>query len=153
MVPDADAIQPFLDESRRAEYFYRGGTTAAASILGSPESTLFTWWGEFGLPMTFVFYAFSLWIYIVFWRRAANAGEWGGKTSGAALAVLGMLGFQMLMTFIQPIYTSPYLSFFLWMLIGRMMDMRTGSVPSSTRSGQDAKRVLPTSPRFAGTPE
>jgi hypothetical protein len=121
-------IQPFLDESRRAEYFYRGGTTAAASILGTPQSTLFTWWGEFGLPMTFIFYAFSFWIYAVFWRRAGEEdGKWDAPTRGVALAVLGMLGFQLSMTFIQPIYTSPYLSFFLWMVIGRMMDMDCAS--------------------------
>ena len=118
-------IQPFLDESRRAGYFHTSGFTAVASILGSPQSTLFTWWGEFGLPMTFVFYAFSLWIYVLFWRRAASSGGlWDGQTRNATLAILGMLGFQLLMTFIQPIYSTTYFSFFLWMLIGRTMDMR-----------------------------
>jgi hypothetical protein len=120
-------IQPFLDESRRASYFHASGVTAAASILGTPQSTLFAWWGEFGLPMTFVFYAFSIWIYSVFWNRTRRDGEWDGKTRGAALGVLGMLGFQMLLTFIGPVYTSYYLSFFLWMLLGRMMDMDCGS--------------------------
>lgn len=138
-------IQPFLDESRRQSYFYRSGFTAAASILGSPESTLFTWWGEFGLPMTFVFYAFSVWIYFVFWRRAADAGAWDGKTRSAALAVLAMLGFQLSMTFIQPVYTTTYFSFFLWMVIGRMMDMEgnrsAGVVPPS--QGPDADGSVP----------
>lgn len=121
-------IQPFLDESRRAGYFYRSGFTAAASILGSPENTLFTWWGEFGLPMTFVFYGFSFWIYVVFWRRAAaSGGDWDDQTRSAALAVLGMLGFQLLMTLIDAVYTKTFISFFLWMVIGRMMDMNTAS--------------------------
>jgi len=126
-------IQPFLDESRRQEYFHRSGVTAAASILGTPQSTLFSWWGEFGLPMTFVFYAFSFWIYALFWHRIAAKKEWDGPVGDAALAMLGMLGFQLLMTFISDLYTRPYLSFFLWMMIGRTIDM--GRIPGAAAPG------------------
>jgi hypothetical protein len=115
-------IIPYLDELRRTSYF---GVEAAkaATILGDPQSDLFFVTGEYGWLGAFTYYLFLGWVIFKLWTKSV-ALPLGSLLSGYFMGLCCCLVFFAFMTSIMLLVRIPVLAFPLWILIGRMWDMK-----------------------------
>lgn len=118
-------IIPHLDQQRRLGYFGRSGAVVSASILGTPQSTFFILIGEFGWLGVSAYYGFLIWIIFRLWRKS-TALPMESLASGYFMALCCCMIFLIFTTVLMDTMTVGALSFPLWILIGRMWDMRAG---------------------------
>ena len=116
-------IIPYDDQQRRLGYWRSSGEVAQASILGIVRTDFFKLMGEFGWLGTAIFYWFYLWIIFRLFRKSL---EWpmDHLASGMFLGLACCIIFLMFINFLIGVVTVPVLVFPLWLLIGRMWDMR-----------------------------
>lgn len=120
-------IIPYLDEQRRLGYYGRSGSVVSASILGNPQSDLFILLGEFGWLGAAAYYLFVGWVIVKLWRKS-TALPLQTLCSGYFMSLCCCLLFLVFTTLLISSTTIPVLAFPLWILIGRMWDMRPPAV-------------------------
>lgn len=122
-------IIPYDDQQRRMSYWGRQGDLAQASILGIVRTDLFKLMGEFGWLGTVVFYSFYVWVIFRLFRKSL---EWpmDHLASGLFLGLACSIIFLIFITFLIGVVTVPVLVFPLWIMIGRMWDMKVAAEPS-----------------------
>ena len=120
-------IIPYADERRRLGYFSGAlaGSVASASIMGSPQSDLLTLMGEYGWLGAIAYYTFIGWV-VVRLRRKSTELPLDTLSAGYFMSLCCSLLFLAFTTVLIPTATMPVLAFPLWILIGRMWDMRWG---------------------------
>jgi hypothetical protein len=121
-------IIPHLDSQRRMGYFKASGTLLASSILGIPQTDLFILLGEYGWLGGSVFYLFWGWVVVQMWKKSA-ALPLETVASGYFMALSCCLIFLAFTTTLLMTATIPVLAFPLWILIGRMWDMKLDEAP------------------------
>ena len=121
-------IIPHLDSQRRMGYFKASGTLLASSILGIPQTDLFILLGEYGWLGASVFYLFWGWVVVQMWKKSA-ALPLETVASGYFMALSCCLIFLAFTTTLLMTATIPVLAFPLWILIGRMWDMKLDEAP------------------------
>ena len=119
-------IISFLDERRR--YLLSGGQTAfgGGTQLRYPEADFLTSMGEYGWLGAFVQYLFYASILIALWNKAKEQD----RSPLAAFTMLGLLStlfFLVELTFVVKPSTLPQVTYPVWILIGRLWDMKTTS--------------------------
>lgn len=116
-------IIPYDDQQRRMSYWGRQGDLAQASILGIVRTDFFKAMGEFGWLGTLIYYSFYVWIFFRIFRKSM---EWpmDHLASGLFLGLVCCGIFLVFISFLIGAATVPVLVFPLWILIGRMWDMR-----------------------------
>jgi hypothetical protein len=119
-------IIPHHDQQRRMGYFRASGTLLASSVLGAPQADLLVLMGEFGWLGTAAFYLFLGWVIVKLWKKSA-ALPLERVASGYFMALSCCVIFLVFTTLIMNTFTVGVLSFPLWMLIGRMWDMKLES--------------------------
>jgi len=107
-------------------YFRASGTLLASSVLGAPQADLLVLMGEFGWLGTAAFYLFLGWVIVKLWKKSA-ALPLERVASGYFMALSCCVIFLVFTTLIMNTFTVGVLSFPLWMLIGRMWDMKLES--------------------------
>jgi len=117
-------IIPHLDENRRLGYFFAQGTLVSSSIVGNPQSDLLILLGEYGWAGAAIFYAFWSWVIYKLFRKSLEASS-SGPRAGIFLALACCLIFQAMIMSLTTQLILPALVYPLWMLIGRMWDMKT----------------------------
>jgi hypothetical protein len=117
-------IIPYLDELRRTSYFGLE-TATAATILGDPQADLFVVTGEYGWLGAGTYYLFLAWVIFKLWSKS-RALPSGSVLSGYLMGLCCCLIFFSFMTSLMLLARIPVLAFPLWMLIGRMWDMKPG---------------------------
>jgi len=118
-------IIPHLDQQRRLGYFGRSGSVMSASILGYPKSSLTVLMGEFGWLGALAFYLFFGWVVVKLWRKSTTL-PLESPASGYFMGLCCCMIFLAFTTVLMDTITIGALSFPLWILIGRMWDMRDG---------------------------
>jgi hypothetical protein len=121
-------IIPHLDKQRRMGYFKASGTLLASSILGMPQTDFFVLMGEFGWLGAAAFYSFLGWVIVKLWRKSASL-PLERAASGYFMALCCCLVFFIFTTLLMNSFTIGVLSFPLWILIGRMWDMKPDEAP------------------------
>ncbi len=116
-------IIPYLDEQRRLGYYGQSGNVVSASVLGNPQSDLFVLMGEFGWLGASAYYLFVGWIIVKLWRKS-TALSLQTLSAGYYMSLCCCLLFLVFTTLLISSATIPVLAFPLWILIGRMWDMR-----------------------------
>lgn len=116
-------IIPYLDDNRRRGYFGGSGSVVAASIIGSPTSDFFFLTGEFGWAGFVLYAVFWGWVIIKLIQKSMQA-SFRGVLFGVYLALACCLIFQAIIMIFVSILNVPVLVYPIWMLIGRMWDMR-----------------------------
>lgn len=118
-------IIPYVDEQRRLAYFGNAlaGTAAASSILGIPNTDLFVLMGEFGWLGALAYYSFLFWVAVRLWKKSRDI-PLVQTEAGFFIALCSCLIFFAFTTALLPTATVPVLAFPLWILIGRIWDMR-----------------------------
>lgn len=116
-------IIPYLDEQRRLGYYGRSGSVISASIMGNPQSDLFVLMGEFGWLGAAAYYLFVGWVMVTLWRKS-TALPLQTLSAGYFMSLCCCLLFLVFTTLLISSATIPVLAFPLWILIGRMWDMR-----------------------------
>ncbi len=115
-------IIPYLDELRRTSYF--GAEVAkAATILGDPQSDLFVVTGEYGWLGAATYYLFLGWIAFKLWSKSIVL-PLGSLLAGYYMGLCCCIVFFACMTPLMLMVRIPVLAFPLWLLIGRMWDMK-----------------------------
>jgi len=116
-------ILPYYDEARRLGYYGRRGSTVVSSVIGAVNTDFFVLMGEFGWLGTCVFYGFIIWVVVQVFRKSR---EWVPTSleSGLFLGLACCLIFLMLIMMLTSASTVPVVVFPIWMMIGRMWDMR-----------------------------
>jgi hypothetical protein len=117
-------IIPYLDDNRRRGYFGRGGTVVSASVAGSPTADVFTLAGEFGWAGIALYYAFWGWVIWKLIRKSMEAEALRSGLFGVYLALACCLIFQAILMTFTSILNVPMLMYPIWMLVGRMWDMK-----------------------------
>ena len=126
-------IIPNLDAQRRMRYYKMSGTLLASSILGISQTDLFVLMGEFGWLGAATFYAFLGWVAVHLWRKS-NALSSDQLASGICLALCCCLIFLAITTVLMMTLTMGVLVFPLWMLIGRIWDMKLDEPSGETEA-------------------
>jgi len=121
-------IIPNIDAQRRMRYFKMSGTLLASSILGIAQTDLFVLMGEFGWLGAATFYAFLGWVAVRLWRKSISLPP-DQLASGICLALCCCLIFLAITTVLMMTLTMGVLVFPLWMLIGRIWDMKLDEAP------------------------
>lgn len=116
-------IIPYQDQRRRMAYFGQSGSLESSSILGLVNTDFFLLMGDFGWIGTFVFYYFLFWVALKLFQKAQ---ELSLKTleAGLFLGLACCMAFLIATTFLIGTSTVPVVVFPLWILIGRIWDMR-----------------------------
>ena len=117
-------IIPYNDERRRLGYFSGAlaGTVASASVMGSPQSDLFTLMSEYGWMGAIVFYFFIGWVIVRLWRKSTTL-PLTRLPAGYFMSMSCALLFFSFTTVLIPTATMPVLAFPLWIMVGRIWDM------------------------------
>ena len=123
-------IIPYYDEARRLKYFKMQGTTIISSVLGSVNTDFFVLMGEFGWLGTVVFYGFYLWVAKRLFQKSQQAAA-DSVESGYFLALGCCMIFLVAITVLTSASTVYSLVFPLWMIIGRIWDMRPGDAETA----------------------
>ncbi len=118
-------IIPYMDEQRRLGYFSGAvaGTAVTSTILGIPQTDLFVLMGEFGWLGALAYYSFLVWVAVKLWRKSREI-PLERPVGGFYIALCSCMIFFGFTTTLLSTATVPVLAFPLWILIGRMWDMR-----------------------------
>jgi hypothetical protein len=127
-------ITPYLDQQRRLGYFGRSGAAASASVVGTPQSTLFIVASEYGWLGAAGYYLFLGWIMVRLWRKSARL-PLQNPVSGYCMALCCCMLFMIFISGLWDTMSIAALAFPLWILIGRMWDMSTGMEPAPEENG------------------
>lgn len=136
-------ILPYEDEMRRSGLTYRGGTRTGGSQLAWPQSDFFTLMGEFGWVGTLVYFSFFVWVCMKLWGKAKDLHQ-DANLGGAYLALGAGVIFLAETMFVVMSVTVPVLAFPLWMLAGRVWDMKLASSDSGELDKTALMPRLPT---------
>lgn len=115
-------ILPYMDEERRRAYYGLGGTTKAASMLGSTNAdclAVVSETGWLGGACYYLFYGLIVW---GFWRRSMQTDNL--ELSGQLMALTSCLLFCVMLTFIYHSFNIQMLSYPLWILAGTLWDAK-----------------------------
>ena len=129
-------IIPYLDEARRMDYFGKGygGTLASSSVMGTPQTDLFVLMGEYGWLGAIIYYLFMGWVIVKLWKKSAHL-PLTNPLSGLYMSTCCCIIFLVFTSVLISATTIGVLVFPLWIIIGRMWDMKTGeSVPGAPQS-------------------
>jgi len=117
-------ILPYYDRERRLGYYGRQGSTISASVVGAVNTDFFVLMGEFGWLGAVAFYGFYLWVVKQLFQKSKSV-PLAEIESGLFMALACCVIFLIIITGLTSASTVPALVFPLWMLIGRMWDMKT----------------------------
>ncbi len=116
-------IIPHLDENRRRGYFFAQGSMSSASVIGNPQSDVLIMTSEYGWAGTVVFFIFWGWvIYQLFKKAFVHPAT--SERAGILLALACCLIFQAMIMGLTELLILPPLVYPIWMLVGRMWDMK-----------------------------
>jgi len=117
-------ITPYYDEAQRLDYYGRRGSTVVSSVTGSVNTDFFYIVSEFGWLGEIVYASF--WLYCVFalYRKGVRARGAHSEEWGVYLALSVSLVLCMMLQLLTSVCTIPPLAFPLWMLVGRIWDMK-----------------------------
>lgn len=116
-------IIPHLDERRRRGYYGRSGSVISASVVGSPQTDWFAITGEFGWLGMATCCVFWMWAVIRLVQKA-NSFPQNHLQSGMLLGLACSLIFLIIIAMLINAYSYPALVYPLWMLIGRVWNMK-----------------------------
>lgn len=128
-------VIPYLDEQRRLSYFSSSlaGTVSASSIMGMPQSDMLALTSEYGWLGAAAYYGFIGWMIVRLWRKSTSL-PLDTLPAGYFMSLSCGLLFFMFTTLLISSATMPVLAFPLWILIGRMWDMKPDAVRAGTRA-------------------
>lgn len=117
-------INPYYDEAQRLVYFGRRGTTSISSVAGSVNTDFFYIISEFGWFGEAVYLAFWLYCAFCLYRKGIWAREARSEIWGVHLALAVSLVLFMMLQLLTSVCTMPCLAFPVWMMVGRIWDMK-----------------------------
>lgn len=118
-------IIPSMDERRRMGYFGASGNVQSSSILGSPQTDMLILMGEFGWLGAAAYYWFLGWVIVNLWKKSTGL-PLECLPAGFFMGLCCCMIFLIFTTLLISSATVSPLTFPIWILIGRMWDMRTG---------------------------
>lgn len=99
------------------------GSQSGGSLLGTPVSDFFTLMGEFGWLGALAYYSFWTWVAVRLFRKSVQL-PLDNPQAGLLLALCSCIVFYAITTTLASTSTIPVVAFPLWMLVGRVWDMR-----------------------------